>query len=469
MSHRGIVPNAWRSERTWVVRSLRPDLAPILSLSLWLLSFFFPPHLVETMLGERDYVFLNLSMAAVVAVSTAAFWAGIRVARPNACMQNIQRSRPQLVVSQRLLSRAFWLAVIVLVVEIIWISVILKMAGLGTILLAMGDSRLGTLWRIGVWDLVRFGGISLNSLGLFCYIALIACAFVVLWARQQSSRRIACLLTVSAGSLLYVVVNLLLFVRWQIMEFVIAMVSILFVSWDLRTGVSRARVISVLTGIVVVFLALFLIVNSLRTDTSGVSMLVGYTIGSYNLGAATIAGHFQQPYAHSSYATLAWLWNAPLVGPSLRELGRALGLKLPPGGRRPSGTDQQEWGTAALAAGLNASLQWPTVFGRIWGDVGVLFPVVFFLYGILCEKVYERFCRLEILGVLLYIPLLINILSWFSSGLLDKRFDGFVLTAFLVWALFKDFWIVAVSEKSGANAVFIRGWSRGVSLGLRTA
>jgi hypothetical protein len=92
--------------------------------------------------------------------------------------------------------------------------------------------------------------------------------------------------------------------------------------------------------------------------------------------------------------------------------------------------DHQGWGAAALAAGLNASLQWPTVFGRIWGNVGVLFPVVFFLYGVLCEKVYERFCRLEILGVLLYIPLLINILSCFSSGLLDKRFDGFVLTAF---------------------------------------
>lgn len=435
--------------RGWTFRLLRPDVASLLAVGLWLVSFLLPPQFVEPYLEERDVVFLNLPMAMVVVVSAVAFWKGTKTGKTRG-HRRTSESQPRMIVTRSLLSKVFWVALVIPFFEILVIFTVLHKVGIGTLLLATQNPTLGTAWRTDVSSTLRLGGINFGALVNCCYAALVSCTFAALWADPGRGKRRICLILLGIGGLLYALTSLILFQRWPLFEYLLSMLVALLVYRDLKFGVTRAKVVGLIAGSALVCTAIFFLVNALRTSSTGSSMLLGYTVGSYNLGAAAISGSFHQPHAHSTYATFGWFWDAPLIGATLRNLGISLGLDLPLGGALAP-TAAVEWPSAVASAGLNPAFQWDTMFARIYADVGVLFPLVFFVYGYACQRVYERFCRLDIFGVFLYVPLLVNILSWFSGVALSTPFDDYLLSALIIWIWLKDLWIIDVNGQMGSE------------------
>jgi len=431
--------------RKWGILALSPLYLSLLSTCFGLIAILTPPQWISIAMRERDFMFFNPLMFIVIVFSEVAFISGLLFYAKSRRLTRIGvKKSPRILPSARLLDKAIWLLVGSIIIEIMIGVIIVAKAGLGNILLALNNPIEGSQFRNHLLTLMRIHGVNMLVFQDAAYLALIVAIFIVMCSTRKSNKRVAGLMLAALGSVCYITVSLLTLTRWQVLQFLFSLGAIYLLYRNAQNGVARAKLVSYSVVIVVLSCSIFILVNALKTNNSDIDAIVGYTIGSYNIAASVVSGIVTQPFSGSTYGTLGAIWNAPILGPHIRELGKLLGLDLPTG----SGGAKNSWNAwrdALQSAGINPAYNWDTVFGYVYGDIGIAFPIAFFVYGYISEYLFNKFQDLRLFGVMLYLPFFVSIITWFTSVFISNTaLDDDIIFSIIIWLFIRHDWYAAM-------------------------
>lgn len=434
----------WKSFGIWAVSPLYLSLT---STTLGFISLIFPPHWLTTALQERDVVFMNAPMALVMAISELAFILGLAFyAQVHNHGKLVARRSPNLTPTRMLCKYGILLSAGSIIVEALIAIIMILRVGLTKILIAFTSPNAGIIFRQSLVGEMRIHGINILAFQAAAYPALLVSTFIAMSVRGNRARRVSLAFAI-IGGFSYIIINLLTFTRWQVLQYFLSVGLLLVICRNGENGISKTRLLHASIIFLGISSALFVTVNALKTHISGPSAILGYTIGSYNVGAAVASGDVAQPYANSSYGALGFFWNAPMIGPYLRDLGRADGLDLPSGNAGATNV-WSSWSNALDTAGLNPTYQWDTVFSYIYGDTGLIFPVIFFLYGYISQSIFSGFMMVRPIRFLLYFPFMTSIVTWFTSVFISNTtLDDFFIFSLLIVSIIKHQWLTSIENR----------------------
>ena len=430
--------NRWSSSGIW---GLSPLCLCLANMALACIAIIYPPHWIVTSLHERDLAFLNPGLVLVVIISGMSFIFGLMFVSLvfDQGYLKVRRS-PPFKTNNRLYNKALLLITITIFGETLIAFLLLHKTGTAAFIAALNNPTTGIIFREKLVTIARFHTINILAFETLFYPALIIAFFIIL-GYSNGRKKMRGLLYFSFGSLSYLLVNFITFTRWQIMQYLLSMVAVFVLNKNSQEGVSLIKLLRLGMYFLVLALSIFIFVNALKTQISGGNALIGYTIGSYNNAAATISRTVIQPFADSSYVALGALWNAPFIGPHLREIGISLGLNLP-GPHANATMGWSTWSDALEKSGLNSIYQWNTIFGSVFGDVSIFFPIIFFVYGAISQYLFIEFINLKLYGVLLYIFFMVSVVTWFTSVFISNTTldDYAIFSGFLYFLIRRDWY-----------------------------
>jgi hypothetical protein len=431
--------NRWSSSGIWWFSPLYLCLA---NMALACIALIYPPHWIVTSLHERDLAFLNPGLLLVVIASGMSFIFGLLFVSSvfDQGYLKVRRS-PPFKTNNRLYNKALLLIATTIFGETLIAFLLLHKTGTAAFIAALDNPSTGIIFREKLVTIARFHSINILAFETLFYPALILAFFIILGC-GNGRKKMRGLLYFSFGSLSYLLVNFITFTRWPIMQYLLSMVAVYVLNKNSQEGVSLVKLFRLCMYFLVLALSIFIFVNALKTQVSGGNAIIGYIMGSYNNAAAVISGSVTQPFSDSSYVTLGALWNAPLIGSHLREIGiSSFGLSLP----SPHANATIAWSTwsdALEKSGLNSMYQWDTVFGSVFGDVSNFFPIVFFVYGAISQYLFIEFIKLKPYGVLLYIFFMVSVVTWFTSVFISNTTldDYAFFSVFLCFLIRRDWY-----------------------------
>lgn len=407
---------------------------------------FVPPDIINLFLAEHDYVFLSVPYLIVVISSEFAFCMGMWCYALIKCRTNLAiRRTPKINPTKKLCLQSAFIIIMVILLEAVIISVIVTLIGPEKLAASFSDPNIANVTRLKLISTTRIHGINILAFQFGAEAALLASFYIFMNIRTLRIRR-ALLALYSFASILYLAASFLTFSRWPIMAFIVSLVALLLLKRNSESG-TGIRTLSYLSfPFLGTLLITFLTFSFIKIGSSHLlNSIIGYTLGSYNLGAAAITNAFTQPYSDTSYGTLGMFWNAPVIGPHLRDLAISLGLGLPRTSVIEMGQTVQLWTNAAAQSGLNITYLWDSVFGYIYSDVGFAYPFVFFVYGFVSWFLYEGFMRLSLLRMLLYIVFLVSLITWFTSAFISNTpLDDFAFFSILITVYLRKQWRLSI-------------------------
>ncbi|WP_141738418.1 hypothetical protein [Acidithiobacillus caldus] len=426
----------WKSTGVWL---LSPLVVSLSNLVLVFIAVMLPPDWLSRTIEARDICFLNLRFLLITLISESCFLIGIGVAALLFSRGRfVVKKSPFFEPTRSLLKISIRLAWLVIVGELIAATILIVKIGLGSYLLALKNPEFGTLLREHIVTAARIGGINVLATQNLFLPALLIVVFVTL---SYHGRKKSTVLTLAIMSMTaFCLTNALTFTRWPILEAALSALIVYILIKNSSHGISLNKVVRLLLYFLSFSLIIFLGINLLKTNINGFNVLVGYIFGSYNNAAAVISGYVRQPFSGSTYVTLGAIWNAPFLGGSIREIGRSVGLDLPSASAGAT-VVWSSWSAALSGTGLNPTYQWDTVFGAVYGDVGPLFPLVFFLYGLFSQYFFIKSMDFHLLHSLIYVFILVSLITWFTSVFISNTsLDDYVVFSLFLYSLVRRQW-----------------------------
>ncbi len=431
----------WESTGGWFLSPLVVSLA---NLILVFIAAILPPDWLSRTLDAKDICFLNPNFLLVSCLSVFSFIIGIALAAIifNQSRVMVKKS-PFFQPTRLLIKRSKILAGATICGEIIVAIILIARVGPINYLLALKNPVAGTILREHIVTIARIGGVNVLATQIFFLPALIIVFFVTL-SYNHNKNRVISLVPAILGLLAYCATNALTFTRWQILESVLSVIIVYFFVKNSQHGLSFNKIIKIIFYFLIFAIVIFLGINLIKTKINGTNALIGYIFGSYNNAAAVISGVIKQPFNGSTYVTLGAIWNAPLLGGSIRELGRSLGLNLPSASAGAT-IAWSSWSDTLRGTGLNPMYQWDTVFGAVYGDVGLFFPLVFILYGFISQCFFVKAMNLRLFHLLVYVFILVSLISWFSGVFISNTtLDDYLIFSSVLYFLFNRQWGLSI-------------------------
>lgn len=440
------IQTRWHSASIWWLSPLFLSMA---NLGLAFAAVMLPPHWLSGALHENDLCFLSPDLMLVIVVSEASFFLGILLASKLFDHGRIAvRRSPLLNPTKSILFMANILTGIVIIGELLLATTLIERVGLAHYVFAFGNPVAGLNLRENIVTMARIGGVNVLAIENFFLPALMLVIFIYL-SLQSRKQRLLGMSYAIFGLIMYIFVNALTLTRWQILQGLLSVIVVYVFYKNSRKGMKLTRILRVAIYFILFATLLFLGVNQLKTTIHGDNAIVGYVFGSYNNAAGVISGVIRPPFSDSTYVTLGALWNAPFAGGNIRTLGSSLGLDLP-NAKAGAMIVWSGWTNSLTKAGLNPVYQWDTVFGAIYGDVGLLFPFVFFFYGFVSQYFFVNAIKLRLFHFLIYIFIIVSLVTWFTSVFISNTtFDDYAIFSLVLYLIFKSEWRRSIHTTNG--------------------
>ena len=425
----------WRS---FAIKAVSPLFLAIANLFAVFIALIFPPGWFSEAAHEPDIVFFNAKYALIAIACTAAFIAGIAFYRLLRGSSSIFfRKSPSFHSSDSLIRKIKKLLRFCLSINVATAALLIHGIGLHRFFQSLTDKTIALAVRNEILIAGRVSGINILALQTLVFVTLVVAFFVLLNMNKSASltRLKAWFISVAVT---YIFISFLAITRWPILQLTFSLLLIYVLYRNTISGVGLGRMLKL--GILFIGLSLivFLGIGVLKYGPSYVlDSIIGYTIASYNLGAAVVSGAFRQPNSGSTFATFGFFWQFPILGNYFRQVGISYGLNLPIAG----GADMtwvNTWAREIIeTTDLNPHWLWTTVYAYIYADVGWAVLFVFFIYGAISQYLYECFIRLRLFQVALYAFFFVYQITWFTSVFISNT----ILDDYIVFALTLAFYI----------------------------
>lgn len=226
--------------------------------------------------------------------------------------------------------------------------------------------------------------------------------------------------------------------RSLLMPYFLAMLVVLSGTLWHRRGIALKKLITTVSGILGVIVALFLIIAYFRSGAthSPLAMLAGYVPASYNRLAAVLMGRLTPSISGVPYYSFRFLWYPPVVRRiiAIPHMGRDFGWPIP----NSMMTGWFSEFSHVASADLNPMFIWPTAFGYTFYDFGWWAPIYFIAVGYLANCLWREFIAGTAYGLILYGYLIASILLWSTDNFL--ALPG-------IWVMFGISVILAILER----------------------
>ena len=426
-----------RHWHSFAIKVVSPLFLAVANLFLVFVAILFPPQWFESAASEPDVVFLNFRYALLAIACTMAFLTGIvfyRLSRGSSLI--IFRKSCNFQPNEGLLRKVKILLRICLAINLVTVALLIYGIGPHRILDAITNVSVALSVRNEALLVGRIAGLNILALQSLVFIILIAAFFVILNSKTKLLTPLVVLF--SSVIITYLFVTVLTITRWPILQLLFSMLVLYILYLNTKSGMGAVRIFTFGILSLAFSLIVFLGIGILKYGPSHViGSIIGYTIASYNLGAAVVSGIFRQPNSGSTFATLGFFWQFPFLGEHFRLIGISYGLNLPiAGGANMSNVNAWSY-VIATTTNLNPHWNWDTVYAYVYGDIGWASLFVFFLYGSISQYLYEGFVRLRLFHVTLYSFFFVYQITWFTSVFIS----GTLLDDYVVFACFLVFYL----------------------------
>ncbi|MDA8153963.1 MAG: hypothetical protein M0003_14845 [Acidithiobacillus sp.] len=424
------------------IKIISPLFISLLNTFVALGAAFVPSDLVVKVLSEPNVIYLNMPYILVVLSSEIAFCAGIWLFPLLKGQHTLSICRsPTLYPTRRLYLKALNLVLISILYELFIIIFMIVSIGQKRIELAFLNPNIANTLRLWIISASRVHGVNLLAFQFGVNAALLVSFFIFINIRLVRVR-ISMLSIHALASMLYLLASSLSLSRWPIMAYLLSLAVLVVLKKNAGNGIGIRRVVVLSLSTLSILVFVFMVFSYIRMGSENIARsIVGYTIGSYNLGSAAISNIFVQPYSDSTYGALGMFWNAPVIGPYLRYFGRALGLDLPRSSVIEMGKTVVLWSDAVSKANFNPTYLWDSIYGFLYSDISFWYLFVFFVYGFVSWYLYDGFIKLSLLKMLLYIVFFISLITWFTSAFISNLpLDDFTFFAVLIALYLRRQW-----------------------------
>jgi hypothetical protein len=416
----------------------------VVSYSIFLFAWIFPPGLYTQYVEEQNLMFLDPLTFVFYTACVASFMLGVRAfsfcapaLKPNKPGRKLYRSSLlYLLVPLFLGSVLACVRLIKLRAQVDFIGLISSQQGntlkqvlhSGTLEDAQWSLTLMVLTGVLWWASFRARQVQLVGVTRWVF----ACCFLVALVIDI----VACIAALDRTNLMPLVAGLAvisLFGRTQVKGFRLSKV--------LAIGLAFA------VGVVALFLAL----SFVRGASAGnrlVSSFLGYTIVSYNRLTALLTGVMHYEYGGKGQYLFAYLSESRRLN-SLTGLSRAFGW--------PDASELwlSEF-ASTVVAGLNSRYIWSGTFGYIYADLGWLSLLYLFANGLMAGYLWAKFKLGGTIGLVLYPWVAFCILFWLGwNPLFGGYFVTFSVTA-VALVVYDYFFLRSAPEQVSAPLPQIR-------------
>ena len=405
-----------RSTATAVLAS--PAFCVAAGLAVFLMAWLFPPSTFARLVGDRQYLFLDLKSVALVGgcvLSLAAgLFAGTRGADSHA---GLRCPSPLAEVPA---TRAAMLAAMI-VLQCGAVVLFLRSGAGGAMAAAMNS---GEGMREGLRDL-RASGVSRLWLTALLPSTLLLPVVFQIWrtSTPRSLVRWACVAVAVTFAAAVFVASRRNFVARPL--FAVVLLTLVWRYADRPRGVGRAAL--VLAGSAAAVLVAFFAMAWLRFGDEALDRAGGelsrYLFAPYNNQAAMLDGALRFPGSHAGYYWGEFLWRFPVFSDLLpvEEWRRSvLGPASPVGAL--------ERGPYLKAAGLGAATSLPA-FASSFHDFGWLAPLPFFPLGLVAGRLWRAFLRGGVAGIVFYPLFAYSCVEWRANLIFPSQLVAYAVLA----------------------------------------
>lgn len=378
-------------------------IAPFSPAGLALASYLFfivstliPPPMYESIMGEPNFMFLDLGSHAVVAACVLAFCLG----------SSLTRRSPSLINQARKPMRAAFIAAPLVAFS--------ALNALSIFLLLGNNPNLLVAWlldgRAAKQELDTTGGLS-NVLPV-----LYASCWWALWRlmeleHEMGVRELRLRILIIASFSLAIFTALIKVARYDLLPAVVG-IFLVFVTYRFRSGQLRlGGNVFAAAAVCAASLALFVFIAWLRGGDEIAVLaqnLIGYTAASYNRLAGILGGHLEFPYGGTGVYAFKFASYIPFLDRWI-SIGEMLGM--PP--------KEQAWLSEFVAvaeSGLSGNYIWASAFGYVYSDIGPWVVAYFFALGMVSKKAWNSMLGGEVIGIVLYPYIAFSILLWMGDN-----------------------------------------------------
>lgn len=372
-------------------------LSSVASIVVVALSFT-PTHFYESVMGEKDLMFLDATLYVFVVACLGGFVLGLLVMR---------RLLPCTTKTTLVYRSGTWL------------PVALACFSLGVAVWAAkefaGSSSLMDALSAGQGEALRRQALDAADEGLTAQRLVPAGSPLLLWAVYRSidstglQRRIIYFCVAA-----YVVCLVLILQRNILIPFVLAASILISATRFGKAGMNVKRLLTLSFAAGFAVLGSFLAIAQFRGASQGgrgvAYSLTGYLPASVNRLSAVLQGAYNPEFPDEPAFTFRFLWYPPFVRRfvNLRDLHEFFGVQLP---LEPLGLWRSEFVQVATGH-LNGEFIWATAFGYSFYDFRWLSPIYFFALGLAAQAVWRAFQARRIVGVIVYPYFAAAILLW---------------------------------------------------------
>lgn len=404
------------------IRWISPDFWMLPSLALIAVCLVFPPSWYTELLGDKNFIFLNVRAFAFSLLCVLSIIAGMlavhRLAPAGELHFNPRRSEPMLT------DVAIGVA---LLLGNFYVLRIIQQHGLFNSFLetARGDSHFGTHFEATL-DALGPANVASISLASVAFLPWLYHVRLSTWNRITLRDRVLLAVLFWGLFLTYAATVAPLGRRNELLRPMLSLFLVWFFHQCLRQNMTRRRVLTVLTAFLAFGIGLFSIVWVARTgglagEVDGDEFsteMVGYTIAPYNQQAAIIDGAIVVPGSGKGYNWTQWLWKFPVLQNIVDE--EAILGELPPYGVYERRDLLETNGFEPRFTALSA-------FGNSFVDFGWLGFLPFLIYGAVGAYAWRSFLQGKPLGIILYPIFAYSLLEWRANLLFPPRYLGQIL------------------------------------------
>src|SRR5829696_4441781 len=407
---RGLRQSTW-----WFFIS--PAAAVVWSSAVALTAVLFPPGYYERLIGEPNYVHLNLPLVLYVGLCVLAFAFGYRLHRGLALVRSAgrrrtprERSRPR----QQMIIPVVVVACIVLIPVSAYLLVsVLSTTSLSAIIGSLVGDQSSLTLRQSTHETFSQENIS------YVFVATVVLVPWLVWQalgirasrRRASAEGYVAVALVSLLLLLVTMNSVLVQGKGELLYPVLATL-VAWVAFRLRQGrVRPRRLFAAGAGAFTFAIGYFALISITRARASdgaahAAEKLVAFTVGSYNRFAAVLDGILEVPGGGGYYWT-QWLWEMPVVQNiiDLESAATRIFGVIP-----PSGFDERT--SYIFGAGLDGTITSFTIFAHSFVDFGWFGFAPFVVYGFLSRLAWVAFKDAKPWAIVLYPQVLWSILEW---------------------------------------------------------
>lgn len=355
-------------------------------------AWLFPPRLYVSMLGDDNYMFLDMRMlaynSACLLLLVVGLWVGLGGQLLNA---RVQRAVESPLTGAPLTS--YGLLLVFIFMNLTAIGLFASEGGFGAIASSLSGASLNFELRMASEE-SRFGAIWISLL------MLPSMCFGVTYHMFRSSPRDKLLRTLFYILAVTFVVAATLSSKRNFIARPMFAALLSYLVWPTRRSIRLHHAIFVCVSAAVVILTLFLGLAVLRNGVAGtadgVREVVRYLLGGYNTEALIVNEELILPGSNKGFFWTAWIWEFPIVENLIDLEGmrsRLFGEKAPMGAL--------ERGDLLREHGLSINTAIPA-FACSYVDFGWGGVLPFFAMGYLTAICWKRFVAGTLGGLIFY-------------------------------------------------------------------